>query len=662
MSAAITASKHASMPVTEPTSLSNPQRFSDISSKLVERFNARPSSEILAAHYKSPEAEAIDKWFEDLSKYETTLDQMAKAKLDENFREELKAIEQWFTVLSDPERTTALYTLLLHTNPVQIRFFLNVLTQMNENSQIPGGAAGAAAAAAAAGGASTPVPGGGTTSSSNKGAAPSPAASPRPNPIGSPIQRGADEHDTAGAGAASRSRRPLYDRHSAPQDGSLGVGLLAFSASMASASSRLPHDGSTTATGLDDGFGEYDNRRLSAQSISSTSSSRAVSPSMRPKTPENGMMDWNNTSDRTPKERTTSLKRMGLGIDPVGLGLAMASMSVTPPAPLTTPPSSIKGSGTSNGYRLADMPLIAPRGSSLVSDEAGVVAAEVANMALAPPSVVSSSKTPTPAATGFATPRPTPGASRPITPIGIRSPASTANLVYTPNSSTSTSARSTTNTTTNMSPPHDPSMPNLPSMNISPPHPLTYIPPPHHQHPHHHHLVSQSSHSSLHSQSDILQRGPQMHPGQGWGHIDMAKTRPGQQLYATSDYSDGAEDGMFDGGNSEFYNDGGAGGMGGGGMKGRARNGSVGSAGHKEKGKIPESMDLEALNDVPSWLRSLRLHKYTPIFEGMTLKELVQLSDEDLSTKGVSALGARRKLTKVFEMVKAQLDAKGIST
>ncbi|KAI8804293.1 hypothetical protein BJ742DRAFT_656507, partial [Cladochytrium replicatum] len=73
---------------------------------------------------------AIDRWFEDLSYYERTLEQMAKAKLDDNFREELKAIEQWFSVLTEPERTTALYSLLRHTTQVQIRFFITVLQQL----------------------------------------------------------------------------------------------------------------------------------------------------------------------------------------------------------------------------------------------------------------------------------------------------------------------------------------------------------------------------------------------------------------------------------------------------------------------------------------------------------------------------------------------------
>jgi hypothetical protein len=39
-------------------------------------------------------AEAIDQWFENLQNYETTLEEMAAASLDVNFKEELSAIEQ----------------------------------------------------------------------------------------------------------------------------------------------------------------------------------------------------------------------------------------------------------------------------------------------------------------------------------------------------------------------------------------------------------------------------------------------------------------------------------------------------------------------------------------------------------------------------------------
>lgn len=57
--------------------------------------------------------------------------------------------------------------------------------------------------------------------------------------------------------------------------------------------------------------------------------------------------------------------------------------------------------------------------------------------------------------------------------------------------------------------------------------------------------------------------------------------------------------------------------------------------------------------DVPAWLRSLRLHKYNPIFESSKWQDMLKLDDEALLAKGVAALGARRKLLKVFDQVKA---------
>lgn len=74
-------------------------------------------------------------------------EEMAAASLDVNFKEELSAIEQCmlsfvrprahahilclgFKVLSEAERTAALYSLLQHSTQVQIRFFITVLQQM----------------------------------------------------------------------------------------------------------------------------------------------------------------------------------------------------------------------------------------------------------------------------------------------------------------------------------------------------------------------------------------------------------------------------------------------------------------------------------------------------------------------------------------------------
>ncbi|KAH9024802.1 hypothetical protein EDB85DRAFT_2179998 [Lactarius pseudohatsudake] len=93
--------------------------------------SGRPTSELLgSAIFQTPEADAIDQWFENFHHYEVTLEEMAAASLDVNFKEELSAIEQWFKVLSEAERTAALYSLLQHSTQVQIRFFITVLQQM----------------------------------------------------------------------------------------------------------------------------------------------------------------------------------------------------------------------------------------------------------------------------------------------------------------------------------------------------------------------------------------------------------------------------------------------------------------------------------------------------------------------------------------------------
>lgn len=62
--------------------------------------------------------------------------------------------------------------------------------------------------------------------------------------------------------------------------------------------------------------------------------------------------------------------------------------------------------------------------------------------------------------------------------------------------------------------------------------------------------------------------------------------------------------------------------------------------------------DINIISDVPTWLRHLRLHKYTPNFEGSNWREMVLMDDAALEAKGVAALGARRKMLKTFEIVR----------
>ena len=89
-----------------------------------------------------------------------------------------------------------------------------------------------------------------------------------------------------------------------------------------------------------------------------------------------------------------------------------------------------------------------------------------------------------------------------------------------------------------------------------------------------------------------------------------------------------------------------------GGKSPSARGGSGTGGGDK---KDEEDVDPKLLEDVPAWLRSLRLHKYTPNFEGMNWRDMVVMDEAALEAKGVAALGARRKMLKTFEAVRAKM-------
>merc|ERR1712072_685219 len=89
-------------------------------------------------------------------------------------------------------------------------------------------------------------------------------------------------------------------------------------------------------------------------------------------------------------------------------------------------------------------------------------------------------------------------------------------------------------------------------------------------------------------------------------------------------------------------------------QRGRSPRGRRGSS------KPPEDpTDPQLLKDIPNWLRSLRLHKYTDNLKDMKWQDLVDLDEDGLEKRGVSAKGARSKLLKVFEQVKeAQQEGK----
>ena len=70
--------------------------------------------------------------------------------------------------------------------------------------------------------------------------------------------------------------------------------------------------------------------------------------------------------------------------------------------------------------------------------------------------------------------------------------------------------------------------------------------------------------------------------------------------------------------------------------------------GRRGSSKPPEDpTDIRLLENIPDWLRSLRLHKYTDNLKDLKWQELVQMDDKALEARGVNALGARNKMLKV---------------
>ncbi|GMF05571.1 unnamed protein product [Ambrosiozyma monospora] len=74
--------------------------------------------------------------------------------------------------------------------------------------------------------------------------------------------------------------------------------------------------------------------------------------------------------------------------------------------------------------------------------------------------------------------------------------------------------------------------------------------------------------------------------------------------------------------------------------------------------KSPMPKDISSkklLNDIPAWLKALRLHKYTENLKHLKWQDMIELNDSQLCDLGVGTVGARNKLLKSFTFVKENL-------
>lgn len=506
-----------------------------------------------------PAAEVIDKWFEDLQNYEATLEEMAAASLDQNFKEELSAIEQWFRVLSEAERTAALYSLLQESTQVQIRFFITVLQQMARNDPV------------------------GAFLSPNQ------ANSAVGEQLEAKMASLGIKTPTAGVAASPSTRG--FQRQStgflSPSSASLYAGSPDVSAALAAQRSKMKSN-RTSAPGT-----------LPMESPMSYTGSKLDHVQEKPSAPR----ERPRSSDHTPLSRA---QRQSGPIDdalsPLGMGGSWASMVNTPIMSMlddNAPSGGAQAPGDTNAKLDATAAQLAQLAQQYGGDtDAALRARRAAGGQPSVQGVLSSmyDANNTPAANWQ-------GAGSP--PTNVTSPQfNNFSIPMSPN--TLAGLQSPSGGMANPA--------NLQMMNT-----MAAMGG----------LNNMNSTQLLALQQQILQQQQNLQNYTPTAARMGARgpARPGAPgTHATPQRGTGG---------------------------GGARNATSPSAAPAQPAAQDEEVaDISVLNDVPAWLRHLRLHKYTPNFEGSNWREMVQMNEQALIDKGVAALGARRKMLKTFEAVR----------
>lgn len=515
------------------------------------RNNLRPSSEMLPVGQQgTPETEVIDKWFEDLQNYEATLEEMAAASLDQNFKEELSAIEQWFRVLSEAERTAALYSLLQESTQVQIRFFITVLQQMARNDPV--------------GAFISPNPtnnalGEQLEAKMSQLGIKSPSAVKSPTTNTRAFQR-------QSTGFLSPNAASLYGSGSPDVSAALAAQQNRLKANRTSAPGTLPMDAMSYA-----GNAKLDNAHEKAPN--------SATPRDRP--------------------RSTDLSRSPRGsgplddtLSPMSVGGSWASMVNTPIMSMLDNNRSEQMGGDTAAKLEATTAQLAQlqqmtghvdgdrvgRGSGLGAMYDQNWNSGATGLPQTPANVGAS-----PQFNSFNIP-----AMSPNTLAGLQSPSG------------------------GMSNPSNLQMMNAMAAMGG--------------------LNNMNSTQLLALQQQILQQ--QQQHLQGLGQQGRAPSRTNQRGTASAVGTGASRSTAQQSGN----------------VLGSPSSG--GSSLPGQQNPEEEVADISILNDVPSWLRHLRLHKYTPNFEGSNWREMVVMDEQALEEKGVAALGARRKMLKTFEAVR----------
>lgn len=553
---------------------------------------ARPSSDFYGTQPGQtqgiPEADPNDtlaqQWIADIDQYEITLEEMAAATLDQDFKDELSAIEQWFRVLSEAERTAALYALLQQTTQVQIRFFIQVLQQMGKNHPMSGVL--------------------------------SPANFDK-DPMSNRLSDAMNKLSVEGS-RNSLARPPATPstakRHSGLDPSTINAMFPDAAAAIATEKAKFTQQtGNPPSSNRNSAA--YDPRSSLAAPTISGPAEASENNNQGPASP------WGaaRPSDQAARPKSSS------GQAPMG-----QFMQPPPSAGIRSPLT--QGSNLQNTTIIApdnqgsDLPLLSPYNAGN------------GNWA----SMVN-----TPMAANFNTTASSQQADMVANATAMKLAAlSTVNNRFALDDVRKyRRARSNDAHGNSNQGPLSPGMPGtLPGANV----------------------VMINEHGQVLSREQVLAMQAQQNPGFVGGRsrpnspgIAMPGSGFGQLGFASPQNNGFLA--AYDGSSPLLSN----------GM-GSLNIGPFGAAGHEgylsdhsemNRGRSPrgrrgsskppeDPTDPSLLQDIPSWLRSLRLHKYTDNLKDMNWTELIELDDKALEERGVNALGARRKMLKVFEQVK----------
>ncbi|KAI8089763.1 uncharacterized protein BX664DRAFT_333831 [Halteromyces radiatus] len=653
-------------------------------------FNNTPNS--TSTHIT--ESEAIDQWFENIQKYEQMLEEVAAASLDETFKDELQHVNQWFRCRSDAERTAALYSVVQNASQIQIRFLIMVLQQLANQEPF-----GNSLASAGQDKDSVIAPVAGSVVSTES------EYERRKRQMYPPNRRGTNNINNTRSPIRITSASSEPDdlrRHSRdlfgptrltdpPSISSLGrQGLLHEKALAARAQIQAAHNGHAAALASvkSNSLGGRLQPLLSTTSSTPTNTtSSEPSPSIDTLQHHPSLFgtDWPFPLTRHTTERSNLVGRIGdhrstsskSSIDdawsfgslskrkkdlmdlpswtgrksgPIreeqeslnDLPTRQNHITSSKPSPPTT--NGMLNSTLHNSLNTLEQAqarlrgeTIRPRQWSRSTLQSSSDNKRTMNLGMNNTTSSSTSSSPTPTSITSA--------------VGSSSSSSSSS-----NSNSSNHSSHTSNTSISLTPPPIMHVTNMNAVLSTSPSstvlPISSIPP--------------SSPSLLPAKkSTIATEIPTTAttttatkmtvPSTGIGHFLTPPTVYENEVLQTSvssttvtgyqsDHSD-----VSTGSTKEQV------------LTGTARRRKRSSAARALKDKIAaETVDLELMKDVQSWLRSLRLHKYGHAFIGLQWQQVVRMSDQDMIDAGVNTIGARRKLLKVFENVQRHCKENGI--